>query len=468
MADVFISYRKADWAKAKALAEALKVENVDVWWDTALETGETFDDKIQAVLEKVKCVVVVWSKESVKSEWVRAESSVGRERGILVPVMIQPVNIPVPFNLLHTADLIGWHGDRSHAGYRDVVKQVKELAGKSNVPPLKPPPNRVLRSVWQTAAMLIAIAGIGAALVVFRPWDLLKAKDPAIVAREAEEARIAATEAKLAPYGVSLADFDRHSGRRLARHVFKRDTRAALDAEAAQPDADPAILTLKCAVDLWIDAEGEPLWQEAGDSCETAAKTGMPAAFHYQGMLLTEAAVYVPSDEQRKGVEMSATEEFRKAAEAGFGFAEIRYGVRLREGLGGPVDPAKAEALFKSAQAKGLPGGDGWLGRIYLSGEVASPLSAADAFALARKGADAGDAETAFWAAEKLMEGMSFGEDMDAALAYYKIAAEADDGDVSYRAATFIADTERRIAERDAAKIAQPMPEGTPAPAAPN
>lgn len=463
MADVFISYRKADWAKAKHLAAALKIENIDVWWDTALEAGETFDEKIQTVLEQVKCVIVVWSKESVKSEWVRAESSVGRERGILVPVMVQPVNIPVPFNLLHTADLIGWSGDRSHAGYQDVVKQVKQLAGKSNVPPLKPPPNRVLRSLWQTAAMAVAVVAIGAALVAFRPWDLLKGKDPDIIAREAEEARIAATEAKLAPYGVSLADFDRHSGRRLARHVFKRDTRPALDAEAAKPDADPAILTLKCAVDLWIDAEGEPLWEEAGEACDNAAKTGMPAAFHYQGMLLTEAAVYVPSDEQRKGVEMSATEEFRKAAEAGFGLAQIRYGVRLREGLGGPVDPAKAEALFKSAQAKGLPGGDGWLGRIYLSGEVASPLSAGEAFALARKGADGGDAETAFWAAEKLMEGLSFGEDMEAALAYYKLAAEADEGDVSYRAATFIDDTERRIAERKAAETPVPV-----APAAPN
>lgn len=457
MADVFISYRKADWARAKHLAAALKVENIDVWWDTALEAGETFDEKIQTVLEQVKCVIVVWSKESVKSEWVRAESSVGRERGILVPVMVQPVNIPVPFNLLHTADLVGWSGDRSHTGYQDVVKQVKQLAGKSNVPPLKPPPNRVLRSLWQTAAMLVAVAGIGAALVAFRPWNLLKAKDPAIIAREAEEARIVATLAKLAPYGVTLADFEKHSGRQLARHVFKRDTRPALDAEAAQPNADPAILTLKCAVDLWIDAEGAPLWEEAGESCDKAAKTGMPAALHYEAMLLTEAAVYVMSDEQRNGVEMSATDEFRKAAEAGFGFAEIRYGVRLREGLGGPVDPAKAEALFKSAQAKGLPGGDGWLGRLYLSGEVASPLSAGEAFALARKGADAGDAETAFWAAEKLMEGVTFEEDLDAALAYYKIAAEADDGDVSYRAATFIADTERRIAERNAA-AAQPPP----------
>lgn len=154
MADVFISYRKADRARAEALAKALKIENLDVWWDTALETGQTFDEKIQAALEQCKAVIVIWSKESVKSDWVRAESSIGRERSILVPVMIQPVNIPVPFNLLHTADLISWHGDRAHSGYRDVVKQVKTLAGKSHVAPLKPPPNRALRTLWRTVAVV--------------------------------------------------------------------------------------------------------------------------------------------------------------------------------------------------------------------------------------------------------------------------------------------------------------------------
>ena len=162
MADVFISYRKADRAKAEALFKALKIENLDIWWDEGLETGQTFDEKIQAVLQEAKAVIVVWSKESVKSEWVRAESSVGRERGILVPVMIQRVNMPVPFNLLHTADLIGWSGDRSHPGYVDVVKQVKKLAGKQHVKPLKPPPNRALRNVRPALAAVAAIAVIGA------------------------------------------------------------------------------------------------------------------------------------------------------------------------------------------------------------------------------------------------------------------------------------------------------------------
>lgn len=59
MADVFISYRKADRAKAEALAKALRVENLDIWWDAGIETGETFDEKIQAVLQEAKAVIVV-------------------------------------------------------------------------------------------------------------------------------------------------------------------------------------------------------------------------------------------------------------------------------------------------------------------------------------------------------------------------------------------------------------------------
>jgi len=446
MADVFISYRKADWAKAKALAEALKVENIDVWWDTALQAGETFDEKIQSALEQVKCVIVLWSKESVKSEWVRAESSVGRERGILVPVMIQPVNIPVPFNLLHTADLIGWNGDRGHPGYRDVVKQVKQFAGKSHVKPLKPPPNRVMRSVWQTALTFAFVGAVGVALVTFRPWDLLKPKDPVVEARRVR----AASLAKLAAFGVQPGDLDKFSGRHIARQTFKADTRDQLNAEAAK--GDPSVLTLKCAVDYGATPDGIPDWEGARPACDKAASAGEPAAHVYLGQLLIEAAVYAPSDEERAGMETSATGEFRKAAEKGFGWGEIEYGWRLRSGEGAPADPAAAETLFRSAQAKGMPAADHALGRLYLSNEVASAMNSDQAFALVRKAADAG---AQFFAAEKLVEGWDVETDYEAALAYYKAAAAADEGEVSWRAARFIEDTERRIAE---AITAEPAP----------
>src|ERR1700755_3567024 len=111
MADVFISYRHDDRAKAAALAKALAVEALDVWWDDGLTAGEAFDQKIEAGLKDAKAVLVLWSPSSVKSEWVRGEASVGRERGILVPVMVRPTNIPVPFNLLNAIDLTGWWGE---------------------------------------------------------------------------------------------------------------------------------------------------------------------------------------------------------------------------------------------------------------------------------------------------------------------------------------------------------------------
>ncbi len=158
-------------------------------------------------------------------------------------------------------------------------------------------------------------------------------------------------------------------------------------------------------------------------------------------------------------------EEFRKAAEAGFGFAEIRYGVRLREGLGGPVDPAKAEALFKSAQAKGLPARR-WLARPPLS----QRRGRKSAIRPARHSRSPGRAPTGVtprrrsgrprssWRAVTFERGHGRRPRL-----LQDSHAEADEGDVSYRAATFIEDTERRIAERKAAETPVPA-----APAAPN
>jgi uncharacterized membrane protein YhaH (DUF805 family) len=51
-------------------------------------------------------VVVVWSRTSVQSEWVKAEAMAARERGILVPVRIDAAPIPLPFGLIQTANLV--------------------------------------------------------------------------------------------------------------------------------------------------------------------------------------------------------------------------------------------------------------------------------------------------------------------------------------------------------------------------
>ena len=47
MADIFISYAKADKDNARMLAEALEDRGWSVWWDSKIPTGREFDDVIE-------------------------------------------------------------------------------------------------------------------------------------------------------------------------------------------------------------------------------------------------------------------------------------------------------------------------------------------------------------------------------------------------------------------------------------
>ena len=125
MADVFISYKSEDRAAAKAYAEALAREGFSVWWDPVLRTGETYDEVIEGNLRQAALVVVLWSPRSVKSKWVRAEATIGERKGALLPVLIEACDRPIAFELLQTADLVGWAGDRADPRWRDFVADLQ-------------------------------------------------------------------------------------------------------------------------------------------------------------------------------------------------------------------------------------------------------------------------------------------------------------------------------------------------------
>ena len=67
MADIFISYARVDRERAQALASALDGEGWTVWWDRDIPPGRTFDDVIEEALGAAKCVIVLWSRDSVRS-----------------------------------------------------------------------------------------------------------------------------------------------------------------------------------------------------------------------------------------------------------------------------------------------------------------------------------------------------------------------------------------------------------------
>ena len=94
-----------------------------------MHSGETFDEVIERNLRASKAVVVLWSPRSVASRWVRAEATQADRANKLVPVIIEPCERPIIFELTHTADLPEWKGDRSDSSWQSLVNDLRRLVG---------------------------------------------------------------------------------------------------------------------------------------------------------------------------------------------------------------------------------------------------------------------------------------------------------------------------------------------------
>lgn len=46
--DIFLSYNREDQAVAARYADAFAAEGLSVWWDTALRSGEAYDEVTEA------------------------------------------------------------------------------------------------------------------------------------------------------------------------------------------------------------------------------------------------------------------------------------------------------------------------------------------------------------------------------------------------------------------------------------
>jgi TIR domain len=110
MADIFLSYAQADREQAREIATALIARGWEVWWDVTLSPGTHFRDKIAEQLEAARCVVVLWSRASIKSDWVIDEADDGKRRRILIQALIENVLPPHGFRQIQTATLIQWDG----------------------------------------------------------------------------------------------------------------------------------------------------------------------------------------------------------------------------------------------------------------------------------------------------------------------------------------------------------------------
>jgi TIR domain/Bacterial Ig-like domain (group 2) len=130
MADIFLSYANEDRETARAVAGLLESAGWTVWWDRRIPAGRTWRSVIEEALREMRCMVVLWSANSVESDWVKEEAEEGRGMGKLIPVMIESVKPPVGFRSIQAADLTDWNGSSDSLGARQLLADLEAVMGK--------------------------------------------------------------------------------------------------------------------------------------------------------------------------------------------------------------------------------------------------------------------------------------------------------------------------------------------------
>lgn len=175
MATVFLSYDREDAGKARPIAVALEKAGHSVWWDLHVRGGAQFSKVIEEELKAADAVVVLWSKQSVESAWVRDEAAAGRDAGRLVPVSLDNTEPPLGFRQFQTIALRGWKGRGRVPHLSELIAAVEEVAGRSEKTLARPAiassdaRERILPFLPVVAAAL-AMLVIAAGLLLWRPW----------------------------------------------------------------------------------------------------------------------------------------------------------------------------------------------------------------------------------------------------------------------------------------------------------
>ena len=117
MSDIFLSYAHDDRERARPLVAQLEARKWSVWWDRRILPGQHWPEVIQKALGKCRAVVVIWTRRSVKSRWVRLEAGAGSEIDGLVPIRLDRLDeadVPLEFRHIQAADLADWDGGSDH------------------------------------------------------------------------------------------------------------------------------------------------------------------------------------------------------------------------------------------------------------------------------------------------------------------------------------------------------------------
>jgi len=178
-AKLFLSYTRADIEQAGKLRTILEDSGFDVWWDQLLEGGTNYLPATEAALEGADCVVVLWSKLSVDSSWVRDEAQRGREKGRLVPLSLDGTISPLGFRQVQLLDIQNWSGKADAPEIAKIVNAIRnQVAGNSGgaAAQLAPQsisssPHSLSRTGVSRRALMIGGVGLAGGAAALAAWQ---------------------------------------------------------------------------------------------------------------------------------------------------------------------------------------------------------------------------------------------------------------------------------------------------------
>jgi hypothetical protein len=130
MADLFISYSRNDRERCTSIRDALTALKVNVWSDARIGAGSSFDREIEREIEAARALLVLWSEDSVESDWVRNEARTGKEENRLVATQIRPCQLPLEFRSVQAELLPGGAEGTDQQAWLNVVARIGELVDR--------------------------------------------------------------------------------------------------------------------------------------------------------------------------------------------------------------------------------------------------------------------------------------------------------------------------------------------------
>lgn len=131
--DVFLVSALEDRDMAKLVARRLRALKFKVWLDQK-QTDDTFDAKDARDAMNSQSMLVLWSKEAVKSDWVRAAASIGHSRpGMLVQVGLDKTIPYEPFKIDKRESLIDMTSRKTPEGFYKTVEELGRRDGRTDL-----------------------------------------------------------------------------------------------------------------------------------------------------------------------------------------------------------------------------------------------------------------------------------------------------------------------------------------------